>query len=141
MCVAEVTNTPWGERVVFNFKPNGQRVPKSLHVSPFMDMLGDWDISASHPGKDMTLNVNVVAHPVWGDYFYASLKGKRDENAPHARNERAGVSRLLKHACTPHRVAYWIYSQALVVVWKGVQFYPPPGLKKFKGGGTAGRRA
>lgn len=64
-CVAEVTNTPWGERVVFNFEPTGQRVPKALHVSPFMDMLGDWDITASHPGPDMTLNVNVVAHPVW----------------------------------------------------------------------------
>lgn len=40
VCVAEVTNTPWGERVVFNFDPAGQRVPKALHVSPFMDMRG-----------------------------------------------------------------------------------------------------
>jgi hypothetical protein len=65
---------------------------------------------------------------VFGDYFQASLKAKRDEGAPSARSERAGVGRLLRHACTPHRVAFWIYHQALVVLWKGVQFFPPPGL-------------
>ena len=48
-CAAEVTNTPWGERVVFDFDPRGQRVPKSLHVSPFMDALGDWHIKATDP--------------------------------------------------------------------------------------------
>jgi DUF1365 family protein len=63
-CVAEVTNTPWGERVVFNFDPAGQRVPKALHVSPFMDMLGDWDLSATHPGAEMALHVNVVGRGV-----------------------------------------------------------------------------
>lgn len=35
-CIAEVTNTPWGERVVFAFDPAGEEVPKALHVSPFM---------------------------------------------------------------------------------------------------------
>jgi len=58
--MAEVTNTPWGERVVFSFEPSGQRVPKALHVSPLMDMLGDWDISATHAGDEMALHVNVV---------------------------------------------------------------------------------
>ncbi|KAG5607662.1 hypothetical protein H5410_029154 [Solanum commersonii] len=38
-CIAEVTNTPWGERVSFLFNPNSDVVAKSLHVSPFMDML------------------------------------------------------------------------------------------------------
>ena len=86
-CVAEVTNTPWGERVVFNFDPKGQRVPKSLHVSPFMDMLGDWDISASSPGDELSLAVSVVAHPVFGDYFHASYRAKID--APRFRHARA----------------------------------------------------
>ena len=31
-CIAEVTNTPWGERVTFLFDPNKDVVPKSLHV-------------------------------------------------------------------------------------------------------------
>ena len=42
ICIAEVTNTPWGDRVTFLFKPQGETVPKSLHVSPFMDMDNTW---------------------------------------------------------------------------------------------------
>ena len=42
VCIAEVTNTPWGARVTFLFRPDGQRVPKAMHVSPFMDMRSTW---------------------------------------------------------------------------------------------------
>jgi DUF1365 family protein len=48
MCIAEVTNTPWGERVRFAFRPTtddgqgGEQVPKALHVSPLMDMKNTW---------------------------------------------------------------------------------------------------
>jgi len=47
MCLAEVTNTPWGERVWFAFNPGlgadeGTVVPKALHVSPLMDMKSSW---------------------------------------------------------------------------------------------------
>ena len=42
VCIAEVTNTPWGARVTFLFDPAGQDVPKALHVSPFMDMASTW---------------------------------------------------------------------------------------------------
>lgn len=41
-CIAEVTNTPWGERVTFAFDPDGAAVPKALHVSPMMDMQNTW---------------------------------------------------------------------------------------------------
>jgi DUF1365 family protein len=41
-CIAEVTNTPWGERVTFLFRPGGETVPKALHVSPLMDMRSTW---------------------------------------------------------------------------------------------------
>ncbi len=40
--IAEVTNTPWGERVTFLFHPEGQDVPKAMHVSPLMDMKSTW---------------------------------------------------------------------------------------------------
>lgn len=154
-CAAEVTNTPWGERVVFDFDPSGQRVPKSLHVSPFMDALGDWHVKATDPMacglfRDkrirqeweheherrkakakgaLAVRVDVVGHPVFGDYFRASFVGRLD--APRrrrARNERAGLATLWRHACTPHRVAFWIYAQAARVLWAGVPFVPPPGL-------------
>lgn len=45
-CLAEVTNTPWGERVWFAFNPGldgvASVVPKALHVSPLMDMQSSW---------------------------------------------------------------------------------------------------
>lgn len=41
-CIAEVSNTPWNERVTFVFQPDGQSVRKALHVSPFMDMKNTW---------------------------------------------------------------------------------------------------
>ena len=40
--IAEVTNTPWGDRVRFAFRPEGDQAPKALHVSPFMDMDNTW---------------------------------------------------------------------------------------------------
>ena len=130
-CAAEVTNTPWGERVVFDFDPSGQRVPKSLHVSPFMDALGDWHIKATDPQQNtkLAVHVDVVGHSAFGDYFRASFVGRLDEeNRRRARNERAGAKTLWRHACTPHRVAFWIYAQAVRVLWAGVPFFPPPGL-------------
>ena len=131
-CAAEVTNTPWGERVVFDFDPSGQRVPKSLHVSPFMDALGDWHVKATdpqHSENKLAVHVDVVGHPVFGDYFRASFVGRVDaEKRRRARNERAGAATLWRHACTPHRVAFWIYAQAVRVLWAGVPFFPPPGL-------------
>ena len=34
---------PLGEPgVTFLFRPDGQRVPKAMHVSPFMDMRSTW---------------------------------------------------------------------------------------------------
>ena len=48
-CLAEVTNTPWTERVVFPFEPTGDTVPKPLHVSPFIDMYRNWRVSSSDP--------------------------------------------------------------------------------------------
>lgn len=128
-CVAEVTNTPWGERVRFNFLPGGTRVPKSLHVSPFMDMQGEWQLTATDPEEDFRLMVSVKGHPKFGDYFFAKLDAQRDQSAPHARNERSGIWRLLQHACTPHRVAFWIYAEAICLLSKGVGMFPPPGLE------------
>ena len=42
ICIAEGTNTPWAARVTFLFNPDGQDVPKAMHVSPFMDMCSSW---------------------------------------------------------------------------------------------------
>nr|POE50002.1 hypothetical protein CFP56_33344 [Quercus suber] len=109
-CIAEVTNTPWGERVTFVFNPNSDLVAKSLHVSPFMDMLGNWNMRANAPGDNLYVTIS-VQHPKLGDYFTAVLKAKRVPS-----------SLVSDHAMffwlMPHKVAVWIY-------WHDFHFFPP----------------
>ncbi|XP_061982844.1 uncharacterized protein LOC133702553 [Populus nigra] len=115
-CIAEVTNTPWGERVVFIFDPNSDVVAKPLHVSPFMDMQGNWNIKANDPTDSLSVFIS-VQHPELGDYFVASLKAKR-------------LSSVSDHAMffwlMPHKVALWIYWHALKLWWKNVHFIQHP---------------
>ncbi|KAI9198107.1 hypothetical protein LWI28_010271 [Acer negundo] len=117
-CVAEVTNTPWGERVSFVFNPNSDLVAKPLHVSPFMDMLGNWRIRANAPGENLIVTIS-VQHPELGDYFVATLKAKR-----------VSSSMVSDHAMffwlMPHKVAVWIYWHALKLWWKNVTFVQHP---------------
>ena len=49
-CIAEVTNTPWGDVVRFAFDPKGDSVPKPMHVSPLQDMESRWEMRASGVG-------------------------------------------------------------------------------------------
>ncbi|CAL8469053.1 g8594 [Coccomyxa elongata] len=122
-CIAEVTNTPWGERVTFLFRPEGQDVPKAMHVSPLMDMKSTWHIRAPLPGDRCRLEVSAV-HPEMGPFFEARLTALRSTVA--GRSETAGLTYLWRYGFMPHRVAFWIYWQALKLLWKGVPFFGYP---------------
>ncbi|GAU44785.1 hypothetical protein TSUD_382830, partial [Trifolium subterraneum] len=74
-CIAEVTN-PWAEKVSFTFNPHSDLVGKALHVSPFMDMLGNWSIKTGEPGQNLNISVS-VHHPKLGNYFTATLRAKK----------------------------------------------------------------
>ncbi|GAB2279866.1 hypothetical protein Dimus_014503 [Dionaea muscipula] len=115
-CIAEVTNTPWGERVSFVFDPNSDLVAKPLHVSPFMDMQGSWSIKATAPGEDLCVVV-LVQHPELGHYFSATLKAKMVPNV----SDDALFFWLM-----PQKVALWIYWQGLKLWWKNVVFIQHP---------------
>ncbi|XP_050235363.1 uncharacterized protein LOC126683494 [Mercurialis annua] len=117
-CIAEVTNTPWGERVTFVFDPNSDIVAKPLHVSPFMDMLGSWHIKANAPGDNLFVNIS-VQHPEFGDYFVATLKAKKIPS--FLVSDHAFYFWLM-----PHKVALWIYWHAVKLWWKNVQFIQHP---------------
>ncbi|XP_071708877.1 uncharacterized protein [Rutidosis leptorrhynchoides] len=125
-CIAEVTNTPWGERVQFVFNPNSDVVAKPLHVSPFMDMLGSWNIKTSIPGDNLVVNIT-VNHPKLGNYFTASLIANRISSS--------SVQHAVFFWLMPHKVALWIYWHALKLWWKKVVFiqhprYENPSYKK-----------
>ncbi|GAB2226284.1 hypothetical protein Droror1_Dr00022085 [Drosera rotundifolia] len=115
-CIAEVTNTPWGERVSFVFDPNSDVAAKALHVSPFMDMQGSWSMKATAPGDDLSV-VILVQHPELGHFFSATLKAKK---VPLVSDE------TLFFWLMPHKVALWIYWQALILWWKNVAFIQHP---------------
>ncbi|THG06709.1 hypothetical protein TEA_029492 [Camellia sinensis var. sinensis] len=113
----KVTNTPWGERVSFLFDPTTDLVAKSLHVSPFMDMLGNWSMRTNAPGDNIFVTIS-VRHPKLGDYFTASLTGKRISSS--------AADHALFFWLMPHKVALAIYWEALKLWWKGVAFIQHP---------------
>lgn len=81
----EVTNTSWNECVVFVFdlmlvlNENEVMVLKVLYVLLFMDMEGEWYVSSTASGDDVTLRVNVLNYLRYGDYFYVLFKVKLDK--------------------------------------------------------------
>ncbi|KAK6268474.1 hypothetical protein QUC31_012634 [Theobroma cacao] len=117
-CIAEVTNTPWGERVRFVLDPNSDLVAKPLHVSPFMDMRGNWSVKVNAPGDNLLVAIS-VQHPELGDYFLATLKAKRI--SPALVHDHALFFWLM-----PHKVALWIYWHAIKLWWKNVPFIQHP---------------
>ncbi|KAF5738320.1 hypothetical protein HS088_TW13G01216 [Tripterygium wilfordii] len=117
-CIAEVTNTPWGERVTFLFNPDSDLVAKSLHVSPFMDMHGSWRMRATAPGDNLFVSIS-VQHPSLGDYFVATLRAKR---VPSSLTSDHTIFFYLM----PHKVALWIYWHAFKLWWNNVAFIQHP---------------
>ncbi|KAL8468508.1 hypothetical protein ACS0TY_031646 [Phlomoides rotata] len=117
-CIAEVTNTPWGERVTFLFNPNSDLVAKPLHVSPFMDMMGNWSMKTNEPADNLHIVIS-VQHPELGNYFTASLTAKRVISSTS--EDHSSFFWLM-----PHKVALWIYWHALKLWWKNVSFVQHP---------------
>lgn len=117
-CIAEVTNTPWGEKVLFVFDPKSDLIAKPLHVSPFMDMLGNWSIKANAPGDNLFVAIS-VQHPTLGDYFTATLRAKKVSSSSVSDHS-------LFFWLMPHKVAVWIYWHALKLWWKNVSFIQHP---------------
>ena len=73
--VAEVTNTPWGERCCYVLGPRRTTTPKAMHVSPFMpmDLSYDWRFTA--PGGRLGAHMGLERH---GEHvFDATLALKR----------------------------------------------------------------
>lgn len=117
-CIAEVTNTPWGDRVAFPFAPTGDSLPKPLHVSPMQDMRSSWSLRAKPPAETLHVRVDVTSHPELGSFFVALLDARALPTVedPHAWAFFA-----------PHRVALWIYWHALVLLaYKGLTFFGHP---------------
>ncbi len=123
--VAEITNTPWGERHRYVVAGHGQgataRFPKAFHVSPFFPMAQTYEWSFSQPGD--RLSVGMTNQQDGQTVFRASLMLDRYPFSPH---QLARV--VLALPLTGFLVHAAIYLQAFRLWLKRVPFFPHPAL-------------
>ncbi len=123
--VAEVTNTPWGERHAYVLRHTGDgrelsaSLAKALHVSPFMAMEQCYTIRACAPGP--TLSVHIESREHGRPVFDATLSLCR---APLTRRGMARVT--MRYPAATLRVLMLIYGHALALKLRGVPVHPRP---------------
>jgi uncharacterized protein len=123
--VAEVTNTPWGERHAYVLTRTGHArelsasLAKALHVSPFMGMQQRYTIRACSPGS--TLSVHIESREHERPVFDATLSLRR---APLTRRGLAQVT--MRYPAATLRVLGLIYGHALALKLRGVPVHPRP---------------
>jgi uncharacterized protein len=126
--VANITNTPWGERHSYVLDArgnagNGQekrfRFAKGFHVSPFLDMDMEYDWRFSEPG-DM-LRVQMINFHRETRLFAANLDLKR-----RLLNGGNLARVLVSYPPITLKAIAGIYWQALRLWIKGATFYPHP---------------
>jgi uncharacterized protein len=128
--VAEVTNTPWGERHAYVVQRKGPGILKGdsekvLHVSPFMDMDQRYDWRVADPGP--TLSVHIENRRTSGALgperaFDATLSMRRRELT------RGGLAAITaRYPFATARVQALIYAHAVRLKLKGVRVRQHPG--------------
>jgi DUF1365 family protein len=130
--VAEITNTPWGERHLYvldeasNIHPDRQwrrfRFSKEFHISPYMPMEIDYDWRFSVPGD--RLNVHLMNFKDGEQVFDATL------NMSRIPINRQNLTRMLVlYPAMTVKVVAMIYWQALKLKLKRAPFYDHPAEK------------
>jgi len=113
--LAEVTNTPWGERHVYTLDSLDSVMRKRLHVSPFLGMDAEYRIRMTPPGE--RLRVHMESRSDGAVQFDATLALRRRELSPWP---------LLRYPFMTARVVAGIYAQALRLRLKGAPYHPHP---------------
>lgn len=126
--VAEVSNTPWGERHCYvldaresarGAAPLDARFPKVFHVSPFMGMGMEYRLTVEAPSA--ALSVAMESRDPEGLLFEASLALTK---RPITAGSLARMS--LRYPFITGQVIARIYWQALKLWAKGVPYVPHP---------------
>ncbi len=118
--VAEVTNTPWGERHAYVIPGGVGRFAKAMHVSPFMGMDHTYECRAQRPGP--TLAVHIESRRAGEPTFDATLSMRRRELTPHSLRRMS-----FRYPAASARVLALIYLHALALRLRGAPVHPHPG--------------
>ena len=133
--VAEITNTPWGERHSYVLAPGagqaeapvmGFRLAKEFHVSPFLPMDMDYDWKFSAPGRRLAVHMKNLSRK--GRVFDATLALRREPITGGAL-----AAALARHPWMTASVAIGIYWQALRLWIKRTPFHNHPALRRTNG--------
>jgi uncharacterized protein len=111
--VAEVTNTPWGERHAYVQGGPGEVFEKALHVSPFMRMEQRYSWRATEPGE--TLSVHIESTEDGRRAFDATLSLRRRPLSLGGLARRPAL-----------RTLALIYGHAVALKLRGVPVQPHP---------------
>lgn len=129
--VAEVTNTPWGERHAYVLPRGagagdgaviGGSFDKALHVSPFMGMDQRYEWRAPAPGP--TLSVHIESRERGTRAFDATLNLRR-----RPLDRRTLVRTTVRYPAATQRMLVLIYAHAVALWLKGVRIKPHPGAQ------------
>jgi uncharacterized protein len=130
--VADVTNTPWGERHAYvmavdrpadhgTVKLMRARLDKRLHVSPLMGMDHSYDWRLTEPGEQLLVHIESDDHKKT-KVFDATLSLRRREMTP-----RSLRVMLIRYPFITLRVLTRIYAHALRLKLRGASYFPHPG--------------
>jgi hypothetical protein len=117
--MAEVTNTPWGERHAYVIPGGTGDLSKALHVSPFMGMDHSYHVAATAPGD--RLEVSIASRHGADDVFSAKLSLERDELTPRSLRQLE-----LRYPLASARVLALIYGHAIGLKLAGARVFPHP---------------
>ncbi len=130
--VAEVSNTPWGERHSYVLDGRARNEDgvletshaKEFHVSPFLPMEVQYHWRVATPGEHLA--VTIATEDKEGHTFDAALALQR---SPLTTGNLART--LACHPWMTGRVVTAIYWQALLLWWKGATFFPHPPAREY----------
>jgi hypothetical protein len=142
--VADVENTPWGERHPYVLARGGRRgtvlandLDKAFHVSPLMGMDQTYSFRASEPGESIAVHIESRPRETAKSRRIGEFSRSRRDDAPKTfdatlnlrRRElsRGTLNRMLaRYPAMSLQVVAKIYGQALRLKLKGARYHPHP---------------